>query len=191
MTQSRRVFHVLMTDLPLLKNLNALTRAATLLCGEQLHLPALALVYTGLDVIASIERKLDEGTKAAFIRWVNAYFIPRLPVPCTGEDIYGARCGILHALTARSDLSAQGKAREIVYACGQAKKGVLEEVARRRKTDWIVLHVSEIIQAFEKSMASYVEDLAASRDATRLKRAEKALRLWFTYIPLEQPESTC
>jgi hypothetical protein len=34
-------------------------------------LPCLCLLYSGIDVVASLERRPDEGTKSAFVRWVE------------------------------------------------------------------------------------------------------------------------
>src|SRR5437016_5607270 len=92
-------------------------------------LPCLALLYTGLDVMASLESQPSEGTKAAFVRWVDKYFLKAQPLPCNATELYAARCGILHTFTAESDLSRQGKARMLIYAWGNAAVEDLAQTA--------------------------------------------------------------
>jgi len=79
-------------------------------------LPALMLIYSGIDILASLERRKGEGTKASFTRWVDEYLLKAVSLPCTSLELYAARCGILHTLTPESDLSRKGKAREVGYA---------------------------------------------------------------------------
>src|SRR5271167_3287926 len=73
--------------------------------------PCLCLLYTVIDVIASLERKPEEGTRAAFVHWVGENMLKTYPLPCTALELYAARCGVLHTFTPDSELSRHGKAR--------------------------------------------------------------------------------
>jgi hypothetical protein len=39
-------------------------------------LSCLTLLYSAIDILASLERHQQEGTKAAFVRWVDTYMLP-------------------------------------------------------------------------------------------------------------------
>src|SRR5438477_12737481 len=59
-------------------------------------LPCLMLLYSGIDVIASLEA--GTASRSAFTKWVNRYVLKSTSLSCTASDLYGARCGILHTL---------------------------------------------------------------------------------------------
>src|SRR4051812_2144145 len=86
---------------------------------KKLQLPTLVLLYTAIDVAAWLSN--DDPTARVgkrFMAWVDQYLLKAKPLPCTSADLYAARCGVVHTLTADSDLSDQGKARRICYAWG-------------------------------------------------------------------------
>jgi hypothetical protein len=72
-------------------------------------IPCLCLIYSSIDVVASLERRPNEDPKAAFVRWVSDNMSKTKPLSCTPLELYAARCGILHTFTADSDLSRKGK----------------------------------------------------------------------------------
>lgn len=71
-------------------------------------LPCLTLLYSGIDVIASLERKPGEGACAAFVRWTEENLLKVHPLQCTGLELYAARCGVVHTLYFRVRLVASG-----------------------------------------------------------------------------------
>ena len=80
-------------------------------------LPGFLLLYTSIDILASLTR--PEHTEATsghlFKDWVNAYMLPKSSLPCTADDLWGARCGLLHTLTAESDMSRSKRAKMLSY----------------------------------------------------------------------------
>jgi len=146
-------------------------------------LPALALVYTIIDVLGSLERK-EEGTRKAFVRWVDAHLLPDERLPCTALDLYAARCGILHSLTPDADLVTQGEARRLAYAWGKGSAADLREIARRlKRKEVIAIHVGDFIEAVATAFTKYIEELAA--DEGRLNMALKRSSVWFANLPME------
>ena len=144
-------------------------------------LPCLALLYTGIDVVASLERGQHEGTKASFTRWVEAYLLKARSLRCTALELYAARCGIIHSFTADSDLFQKGKVRQIHYAWGNAKAGDLQDVGRLiGRHQYVAVHVRDLIDAFRHGLAAYVEDVR--RDPRRQHAVEKRAGLWFTNV---------
>jgi hypothetical protein len=152
------------------------------ICLQKKHiLPALVLLYAGIDIVASLECQLSDGTKASFVRWVERYLLPAKPMGCTALELYSARCAILHTYTADSDLSKRGQARKVYYAWGTASSGSLQESARRLdKTDVVALHVDDIRDAFCSGTAAWLSEVV--KDPIRRRKVEAVSRGWFTYM---------
>jgi hypothetical protein len=143
-------------------------------------LPCLTLVYAGIDVIASLEKRDGERTKAAFVRWVDGYLLKAKPLPCTALDLYAARCGVLHTFTGESDLLRKGKVRRILYAWGTAEAADLTEASRGIGRLDVAIHVRDLIDAFRTGLADYLDDV--SKHPARQRTLEAGASLWFCHM---------
>ncbi|MGA9779255.1 MAG: hypothetical protein ACLPRE_02330 [Limisphaerales bacterium] len=79
--------------------------------------PALIVLYTAIDIFASL-RRLETETDTNgnyFKKWIDDYMIAGLQRPFSSEDLWGARCGLLHTHTASSKASRQSKAQQLHY----------------------------------------------------------------------------
>lgn len=145
-------------------------------------LPCLTLVYSGIDVFASLEAKPGEGVQSAFVRWVEAYMLSDWRSFSGGAiDLYAARCGIVHTFTYRSELSRRGRARNIIYAWGTAKADRLDKSTRLLGRDELTIHVRDLIDAFGRAVINHVEDVSAHPD--RHKHFLEAAGHWLVGIP--------
>ncbi len=144
-------------------------------------LSTLILVYSGIDILASLERQSGEGTKSAFVRWAENYLLNNTSLLCTGLELYGARCGVLHTFTAESDLSRSGSIRPIIYATGDATAVDLQTTVVRLNRNEVAIHLDDLVEAFRLGTASYLEDLA--QDSQRARAVQTAAGIWFTSIP--------
>jgi hypothetical protein len=142
----------------------------------------LCLLYTAIDVVASLERKPEEGTRASFTRWVDENMQDTHPLPCTALELYAARCGVLHTFTPDSDLSRNGKVRMIAYAWGNASAGDLQEAGQRLGRTEVAVHVSDLVASFRAGLVSYLDHVIHIPD--RLAKIDAHSSLWFT--PLNQ-----
>jgi hypothetical protein len=168
----------------LIKNLDGLDEAVVRCLDARLILPALSLVFAGIDIVASLERQPGEGTKASFTRWVEQYLLPAKPLGCTSLELYAARCGILHTFTPESDLSRTGKARKIYYAWGTAVASDLHETSNRLgKADVVAMHVSDLHEAFRQGVLAWFREVTA--DARRIQAVESAGGAWFTNMSVD------
>lgn len=144
-------------------------------------LPCLTLLYVGIDIVAALERKHRESTKAAFVRWVNRYLLKARSLPCTALELYAARCGIVHTFTPDSDLSRKGQARKILYGWGTAKVEDLQEASNILvRTDCVAVHVRDLIDAFRCGLAEYLKELAP--DPERQQAVRRRAGLWFVHL---------
>lgn len=151
-------------------------------CVEKRRLlPALILLYSAIDFVASLEQGPGEGTKAAFVRWVDAHMLRALSLPCTALELYAARCGVVHSFAAESDLSRKGRVRRIFYAWGTARAEDLQKAADILNTTGSVsVHMDDVIMSFRKGLASYLDEVNA--DEARQEHVEKASRMWLSHL---------
>ena len=164
-------------------HMGALIRSIDLCLGERLILPALILIFSGIDVLAALERRQDEGTRKSFVRWADRYLAPRMQ--CSGIDFYGARCGILHSLSASSDLSRGRKARVVLYAWGTSKAEDLEVIADTLKWEnQVVVHTSDLRDSFETAITEYFEDVATDDERVAMV-TRNAGKDWLSHVPGE------
>ena len=140
-------------------------------------MPCLVLLYTGIDVASSLERRRSEATKRVFTAWAESYLLRARPLPCTALELYAARCGVLHTFTSDSDLFQKGQVRQILYAWGNADENELQECARiLQRPDYVAVHVRDLVEAFRDGLAAYLDEL--SQDEARQQVASKQAGMW-------------
>lgn len=140
-------------------------------------MPCLVLLYTGIDVVSSLERLCGKTAKEAFTAWADSYLLRIRPLPCTALELYAARCGVLHTFTSDSDLSRKGRVRQIFYAWGNADENELQECAGiLQRADCVALHVRDLIDAFRHGLATYLDEL--SQDEGRQDVVSKQAGMW-------------
>ena len=88
--------------------------------------PVLILVYSGIDNISNLAETTNKPSGQVFKDWDKKWMLIKYPLPCDEIDIWSARCGLLHQQMSESDLTKEGKAKEIYYTHGGAKQEVLQ-----------------------------------------------------------------
>ena len=106
----------------LFKNYYQLIQATDDCINKHMIMPALILIYSAIDSAGWIASDdLDEGVGTRFQNWVNKWMLKSGKLKCTAEELYAARCGVLHTLTPNSTLSEKKGVKRIAYAWGKAK----------------------------------------------------------------------
>ncbi len=81
--------------------------------------PSLTLIYSSMDAVSALTRPKTAAytSRAIFESWVSTYMGGFLcATQCSAEDIYAARCGVVHTTTRRSRLSREkAGVRTFVY----------------------------------------------------------------------------
>lgn len=124
--------------------------------------PALILLYAGIDVASSldVECKPMKRVKERYTHWCKQYLLRAKPLPCTEQDLYAARCGLVHGLTAESDLSKTNRARMIIYAWGRGKVVHLENAMRQGVIkNSVALQVEDLILANQLGLELFFDAL--------------------------------
>jgi hypothetical protein len=141
-------------------------------------LPCLTLLYSGIDIVASLEAKPGESTQSAFVSWVDRYLLKGQCFSCTALDVYAARCGIVHTFTPESRLRQSGKARVIAYAWGNADATALEKSGKLLGDDFSAVHVNDLVRAFRDGIQRQLDEVCKSQE--RKRRFDKAAARWFS-----------
>jgi len=131
-----------------------LTKAINLLLIEGHTLAALILLYTSIDTFGSLLRPAHEiETKGAYFKqWADSYMAQLQQLGCSSEELWGARCGLLHTHTASSKLSHQGKVRQIHYSRGSVSPELKLHLDKQGK---LFIDVDELANCFEKGIQNY------------------------------------
>ena len=156
--------------------------------AKQRWLACLVLFYSTLDVLSSLEPDPSGKVKTGFTNWVGRYVLKSGRFQCAAIDLYGARCGILHQLTAESDLSRRGEAKRVLYAWDNAKLEDLEETARRMGVSGdVFVHMSELLEAAHRGVFEYLEEV--KRVPERAATVEQSVARWLVAMDGEKLNS--
>ena len=137
----------------------------------------LALCYSLIDMMAwlSLPEGRDEVHAKDFIGWANRYVIPDAGLECTAEDLYAARCGVVHCMTPESRMSKSGKATKMVYSWANKKPYSREKVGKLGVTS-LMIHVDTLCEAVERGARKFLIDVRD--DKKQLKATNlRALKL--------------
>lgn len=139
--------------------------------GKQQYLPAQMLMFAWLDVVSSLTRPENKkGTnKEYFLAWLRDY-ADLSSVGATPLDLYAARCGVLHTATPNSDLSSQGKAKEIAWTrVGKHKDALdfLRKDLRKRTQNHLLIDIDMLRNCIVAAFGRYLDALKKNGDLQR------------------------
>ena len=148
-------------------------------------LPCLILVYSGIDVAASLEAP-NEKVGARFENWVERYMLTQGKLNCFARDLYAARCAVVHTFTPDSDLSRKGKAKTIAYAFGSGSLAQLEDASQLAGQDHVSIHRRDLIDSFRNGFADFIKEVGL--DSERWSKVKACAGLWYDTIGPESLE---
>lgn len=163
-----------------------LTLAIDVCLEKGLALPTLALVYSGIDTMAwlGLPDEQHDVTGEDFIQWVDRYLLPGSGLGCAALDLYSARCGVLHSMSAESRAVRRGAAKRLLYAWGNHKAEDLQRMADLVDPSIMAVQVEALVRAFRSAISTFAGDL--ERDASLGKRVNARLRRVFENTQLER-----
>ena len=161
----------------LIENIEKHLKAIDVCLEQHLRMPALILIYSGIDIFASlsIPRAKSKATRQDYIDWCEKYVLANRNIGCKGIDLYAARCGVVHSYTMDSKLSDEGKANAIVYSWGSAQPGTLQEAIDKAGLSAVVIHMDSLAAAFREGVATFLTELDTDNEKAELviNRARK------------------
>jgi addiction module HigA family antidote len=133
-----------------ISNIQAHVAAIRLCLESHLRMPALVLIYCGIDVLANLCRPAanSEVKSADFVNWAERYMECKKRLGVAGLDLYAARCGVLHTYTMDSRLSANGQARRILYAWGGKTPDEPMKLLRALGRPEVMIKIETLFSAF-------------------------------------------
>jgi len=129
--------------------------------------PAFILMYSGMDILGSMIRpKGNADTSGAdFTSWADNFMLKGSSLHVTADDLWGARCGVLHTATARSRNSREGKAREVHYVRGDINFAKFAQAEFDKAGEpKVVIDVDSLFNAFYEGVERFSK--AVQNDAT-------------------------
>jgi hypothetical protein len=149
------------------RGLNELKGGVDNLFKSKQTLPGFLLLYTSINILASLMLpQTREATNSSYFKeWVTKYMLPSLAVRCSADDLWGARCGLLHTAMAESDMSRGKGAKTLNYIGGDAA----EAKAMQQKHDPTLSHdiflsTRNFVDAFLSACDSFAKDVRSDTD---------------------------
>ena len=156
--------------------INEFTICIRMLLDTKHTLPALVLLYSAIDVFASLLRPETEPDTSGvrFKKWAEGYMIGSSQLTMGAEDLWGGRCGLLHTHTPSSRVSRQGRAHELHYYRAHAltpemQRALDSALQSVRASGKLPVDVDVLYAAFEDGVRRFLA--AIERDQKLEKRA--------------------
>src|SRR5690349_15829330 len=157
-------------------------------CVEaQCVMSAVTLIYATIDAVSALVRPVRtvESTSEQFREWVRRYYLPALRAPVSVEDIWGARCGVVHTYGPDSR-SSRGKGASILVYKWRTGHRPDDEVLTERSADGRILDVEQMVEALHIALARFQEEVASSPEL--LERVEHHVKELLCYEPWPSEE---
>ena len=148
-------------------------------------LPALILIYSGIDILANLSRPKgkEKGTHKDYCKWCEKYILPNTQdIYCDSIDLYAARCAVVHSYGYKTELTNLGKARIMAYAWGdKTAKGMKVITDLTQFKDSVShLHINKLAEGFALGIDKFFEDI--KNDPEMDKLVKKRAKDFFGYI---------
>jgi hypothetical protein len=126
----------------------------------------LVLLYAAMDIISSLSRPINQAdtTRAVFKQWIDTYMLRDSGLNCSSEDIYAARCGILHTLSLSSLSSRIGNAKEIGYLNKENGVERMQQWCDSKGHNVIVVWMNGYLRAFYTAITRFVDAIQTDSD---------------------------
>jgi hypothetical protein len=126
-----------------------------------LTIPALAMVYVGIDTMAWLGLPVGQGKQGRqdFYRWVNTYLKAdaQQPYQYDGRDVYAARCAVLHQFATIAELHRQSNPPK--------RFGYLDSGPHRTDgSDLVLISVAMLVRDYCHAVGHYMQAVQADPD---------------------------
>ncbi len=154
----------------LFENTTRHLKAIDLCIENKLRSPALILVYAGIDIFAALNRPegKEEGTRKDFKDWCDKYILHKKQLACSANDLYAARCGVVHSYSSQSTLTRNKEALEIVYSWGKQSPEPLQTILKSIDYPAHVIHIETLVELFKSGVHEFLEDVGNSDTHVKL-----------------------
>jgi hypothetical protein len=168
---------------------NGIKRGIRVALDNECWMAVVTLTLSGMDTMAYLGMPAGrhDVSPTDFITWAGRYIRFEGPHQLSGVDLYGARCGVLHAYRTASRLSRQGKCRQILYK--YQRGGVPVHYRPDINAEVMVVSVEALVESFFRGVDQFLVDLF--KDKSRGAAADQRFQGMFHIVPArlvhEQP----
>jgi virulence-associated protein VapD len=135
----------------------------------------LTLIYSGIDALAfakmpALKNKVERSDFISFcIKYINLYGIDEnnnKHYKITGEDLYGARCSILHTYghNLESTLSQNGQCKRIVHCIGVPDEAFARMKLSENDGEIAVIRIEDLKKGFFNGINQCLVDIYENKD---------------------------
>ena len=105
------------------------------------------------------------ATKEDFVRWVEEFMLPGSGVNCTGEDLFAARCALIHSYAQAwgTNPSNIADASKIVYVWNSTVKATPKVSKTKQKSETIELPIETLAKALQNAIQRFNNSLTYNR----------------------------
>jgi len=147
------------------KTINSFKTEVVKLYERRSIVPCLMLLYSFIDILAWLRYEEEiKGVGERYRKFVNKYFLPESKLNCSANDIYSARCRILHRYSSESNETERDRAKTINYIASDKEGASSESVIPEPTEDIIQLKIEYMISAFENSIEKLLDHMRTDRD---------------------------
>lgn len=154
--------------LTLVSHLADLITSIDLLFKAKKNLPSLILLYSTIDILSWLNRESShiDSVKSDFIKWCNLFLEPKKNFSCSAEDLYSARCGILHSYTAYSRMTRNGEAKQLWYSWGNTDFKKFEEIIKISKYRELAkpIQIEKLIETLNEGIINFANHIENNPD---------------------------
>jgi hypothetical protein len=165
-----------------------ITQAIDMCIEAKMFLAGQMLMYAGIDIMANFDRPEEkvEGTQQDFKNWAKKYILdPNPHLNVNADDLYGGRCGLIHAAIIESGKSRSGAARLIFPVLKPASMERMQEALDDLRRDapefhGVAVYLDELLAAFVEGLERFRKDVEGSVQKTKIVmgRAGKVPVFW-------------
>jgi hypothetical protein len=146
----------------------------------------LILIYCGIDAMSYLDMPPSQEEVHAndFIQWAERYLSPNLKnqaTQITGEELYSARCAVVHTYTVESRKTKSGSTRVIGYAVGGGQSIVWDA---KVAPNLVLLRLEALRDAFFTAIDRFLTEGYADKQKQPI--LETRLRNLLNTIPYEK-----
>jgi hypothetical protein len=141
-------------------------KATQLLHSNQLFGQLLVIIYSSIESMGLLDSPPTQtkATGETFKNWAKKHLLKSNSFDFNEVDLWAARCSVLHTFTSESDLSNDGKARQIQYYSGPKDAPLAQAFLVATKAidngAHVPAHVEDLYFAFLEGLKNFAKELS-------------------------------
>lgn len=155
-----------------LTHIDRILQAFRALLAARMAPEGLPLLFIAIDAMAQVHSGGTGKMGDRFIRFCKDY-IDLYGLKLDAHDLWGSRCGLLHAWSSVSDLSVKGQAKELFYYWGTARRDVLSAAIFEHGKNAIPVSIEALAEAVASAAQRLEVDIDSNSRLRSLWEAHK------------------